>query len=256
MKPFFCTISLLAFMVISSRAQGPAKDSAINAHLIYPTYSFGMPGADMAERFGFSHQVGAGYMYKAVNGWSLSVEGNVIFRDGVKNSRSILSGDSLGILTNDGFVIDESGTFANVMLSERGYTLWLKVGKLLPVIGPNPNSGLLIQLGAGMLQHKIRIDVPGNTAPQLLGDYKKGYDLMCNGPAFSEFFGYQHLANNMKVNFFAGFEFVQAFTQSRRSYYFAQMKRPDEKRIDLLSSAKVGWYIPINRKTQKRYYYY
>jgi len=256
MKASFCIFSFLLLLVLSSPAQSPAKDSAINIHILYPTYSYSMPGADMAERFGFSHQVGAGYMYKDASGWSISFEGNFIFRDGVKNSRSILSGDSSGILTNDGFVIDESGTFANVMLSERGYALWVKVGKLLPVAGPNPNSGILLQVGAGMLQHKIRIDVAVNSAPQLLGDYKKGYDMMCNGPAFSQFVGYQQISNNMKVNFFAGFEFIQAFTQSRRSYYFTQMKRPNENRIDLLNSFKIGWYIPINRKVQKRFYYY
>lgn len=247
-------ITVLAFLLlpVAALAQVNVKDSALSVSMFYPTYGFSMPGGDMAKRFGFSHQIGAGYMYKGVKGWSFSLEGNFIFRDGIKNMSSILS----GISTKDGFVIDQGGVFANVMLLERGFTLWAKVGKLFPLIGPNPNSGMLLQLGGGMLQHKIRIEVPSNSAPQLTGDYKKGYDHLCNGPAISQFIGYQHLGNTRKINFFAGIEFMQAYTLSRRSYYFNEMTRPDEKRIDLLSSLKIGWYLPLYKKTRQQFYYY
>jgi hypothetical protein len=236
----------------TGKSQADVKDTAMSVSMFYPTYGFGMPGGDLAERFGFTNQLGAGYMYKGVSGWSISVEGNFIFRDGVKNQGSILS----GITTSDGHIIDEGGFFANVMLLERGFAFWVKAGKLFPVTGPNPNSGLLVQIGAGMLQHKIKIEDPNNSAPQLRGDYKKGYDHLCNGPAISQFIGYQYLGNSRKINFFAGMEFVQAFTQSRRSYYFNEMVRPDEKRIDLLSSVKIGWYLPLYKKARQKYYYY
>ncbi len=244
----------LAFLLMPgfTRAQVNVKDSALQVSIIYPTYAFSMPGGDMADRFGFSHQIGAGYMFKGKNGWSIAFEGNFIFRDGIKNPGSILS----GIMTSDGFIIDEGGVFANVMLLERGFSLWAKVGKLFPVTGPNPNSGILVQLGGGMLQHKIRIEVPSNSAPQLKGDYKKGYDHLCNGPAVSQFIGYQYLGNTRKVNFFAGLEFTEAYTQSRRSYYFNDMMRPDEKRFDLLGSIKVGWFLPLYKKTSQKFYYY
>lgn len=236
----------------TGNSQVNVKDSALNISMFYPVYGFSMPGGDMADRFGFSHQIGAGYMYKGENNWSFAVEGALIFRDGVKNPAGVLS----GIITEDGFIIDKTGVFANVMLFERGFSLWTKVGKLFPVIGPNPNSGLLVQIGAGMLQHKIRIEVPGNSAPQLYGDYKKGYDRLCNGPAISQFIGFQHLGNSRKINFFAGLEFVQAFTFSRRSYYFNDMIRPNEKRLDLLNSIKIGWYLPLYKKTPQKFYYY
>ncbi len=233
-------------------AQVAVRDSSLNINLLYATYGYGMPSGDLAERFGFSNQLGAGYSYKFKNGWLISAEGNFIFRDGVKNQYSILS----GISTQDGFVINSSGVFANVMLLQRGFTLWLKVGKLLPVFGPNPNSGLLLQLGGGMMQHKISIQIPDNSVPQLAGDYKKGYDHLCSGPAITQFIGYQHLSNNKRINYYAGAEFVQAFTSSRRAYYFNEMVKADEKRIDILSSLKIGWYLPLYKKTRDRYFYY
>lgn len=249
---FFClAFTVLFLMPHILKAQVNVKDSALNVSMIYPTYAFGMPGGDLKERFGFSHQIGAGYIFKARNGWSINVEGNFIFRDGVKNQASILS----GISTSDGFIIDEGGVFANVMLLERGFTFWVKAGKLFPVAWSNPNSGILVQFGGGMLQHKIRIQDPNHSAPQLKGNYAKGYDHMCNGPALTQFIGYQNLSNNRKINFFAGVEFVQAYTQSRRAYYFNEMVHPDEKRIDLLSSIKIGWYLPLYKKTRQKYFY-
>jgi hypothetical protein len=211
-----------------------------------------MPAGDMADRFGYSHKIGAGYMFKGKNKWSLAVECNFIFRDGVKNAGSYLS----GIMTSDGYIIDETGVFANVMLLERGYDIWVKAGKLIPVGKSNPNSGLLVQFGGGMLAHKIRIEIPTNSVPQLDGEYKKGYDHMCNGPALYQFLGYHFMSNSRKINFFAGLEFTEAFTQSRRAYYFNDMKVPDEKRFDVLNSIKVGWYLPLYKKVGQKYFYY
>lgn len=249
---FLLILCTLLLAPPSASAQVNVKDSALQISIIYPTYAFSVPGGDMAERFSFSHQLGAGYMLKGANNWSIAFEGNFLFRDGIKDPASILS----GIMTSDGFIIEEGGVFANVLLLERGFTIWVKVGKLFPVAGPNPNSGVLVQLGGGMLQHKIRIEVPSNSAPQLKGDYKKGYDHLCNGPAISQFIGYQYLGNSRKVNFFAGLEFTEAYTFSRRSYYFNDMKRPDEKRFDMLGSIKIGWYLPLYKKTSQKFYYY
>lgn len=240
---------MLRFQLAAQVSKG---DSLKGLHLLYPTYQLSLPAADMADRFGLSHAIGAGYSYSTLKNWMFGVEGNFIFRDGVKNPGSYLS----GITTSDGFVIDQSGTFANVMLLERGFTLWAKAGKVFPFSVKNQRTGIIVQLGAGMLQHKIRIEVQGNSAPQLSAAYKRGYDHLCNGPALSQFVGYQYLAKGNKIHFFAGFEFVQAFTQSWRTYYFNEMQYANEKRFDMLNSVKIGWYIPLYGKTRSQYFYY
>jgi len=254
MKQFRLLILIILGVLCISKAEAQiaVKDSSLKISMFYATYGYGMPSGDLAQRFGFSNQLGAGFTYKSSNGWSVTAEGNFIFRDGIKDQYSILS----GISTHDGYIINNAGVFANVMLLQRGFTIWTKVGKLLPIIGPNPNSGLMMQVGVGMMQHKIRIEIPDNSVAQLDGEYKKGYDHLCNGPAIMQFIGYQHLSNNKRINFFAGAEFVQAFTQSRRAYYFNEMIKADEKRIDILSSLKIGWYIPLYKKTRDRYFYY
>ena len=220
--------------------------------MLYPTYSLSIPSFDMKDRYGISHAVGAGYTFVFKNKWLLNLEGNFLFGNNIKNAGDILS----SITTRDGHIISQSGTYSQVALSERGYTFGLKTGKLITFGKPEQNSGLLLMTGAGMIQHKIRIDVSDNTAPQLRKDYKKGYDHMCNGPALTEFIGYQYLSEAKRINFFAGLEFTFAWTQSRRAYYFAEMMKPNESRFDMLTGLKIGWVIPIYGKSGHEYYYY
>jgi len=47
------------------------------------------------------------------------------------------------------------------------------------------------------------------------------------------------------VNFYVGFEFNQAFTQSRRSFDYDRMAVDTLKRVDLLSGVRVGWILPF-----------
>jgi len=93
------------------------------------------------------------------------------------------------IKTSGDYIIDGDGMYADVRTYQRGYTLMGKAGKIFSIFNDNPNSGLLVMIGGGFMQHKIRIENPGNTVPQLKGDYKKGYDKLTNGPALSQFIG-------------------------------------------------------------------
>ncbi len=248
-----CSLLLLAGLTTlpTVQAQVNPKDS-LSFSMFYPAYSMDLPGADMKQRFGLSNTIGAGYSFLFKNRWTLSAEGNYVFGHNLKDYGNILS----NISTKGGQIIDQNGVFANLAITERGYTFWIKLGKLIPMAGPNPNSGLMISAGGGMLQHKYRIENSDNAAQQLRGDYKKGYDHMCNGPGITEFIGYQYIGNDKKINFFAGFEFVQAWTRSRRAYYFNEMIVPDEKRFDMLSGIKIGWIVPMYRKTGHEFYYY
>jgi hypothetical protein len=228
------------------------QDERQTLSMFYPSYSINLPSFDMKDRYGLTHTVGGGYTLMSKSRWLLNVEGNYLFGKNVKNSGNLFS----AIATSEGYIINQSGTYSNIALSERGFTFWLKGGKLIPLGRPNQNSGLVLLTGIGMIQHKIRIDISQNDAPPLRGDYKKGYDHMCNGPALTEYIGYQYLHKAKRINFFAGLEFTFAMTQSRRAFYFTEMKRPDENRFDMLSGIKIGWVIPIYGKTGHDYYYY
>ncbi len=246
------TLLIPALCLIASNVFGQlnVKDSTVGFWMFNPQISYHLPGNDMKERFYSSGSIGFGVFYKTNTNWIFGIDAGNIFAEKVKNESSILS----NITTREGFVIDKTGVFANIYFRERGFYSTIKTGKIFPVIGPNKNSGLLFLAGIGMMQHRIRIEVQENTAPQLQDDYLKGYDKLTNGLCISQFIGYINTSNNKLTNFYIGFEFIQGFTQSRRDYDFVLMAKDDKKRFDTLYGVKLGWNIPVYRRNYEKYY--
>lgn len=238
--------SVLAASVCS--AQSNLKDSVISMFTIDFSAAMHAPSGDISERFGGNGFIGASVHYKTASNWVFGLEGGFIFGSNVKED--VVS----GIRTSDGFVIDQDGRVTELLLLERGMTLVGTVGKVIPLFGPNPNSGLVVRLGGGMLQHNIRLETRNNDVPQLEGEYLKGYDRLSNGFSMYQFIGYQYLSNQRLVNLTIGFEGYQAFTQSRRDYNFDLMGKDDEKRFDALYGLKVSWSFPIYRRLASNYY--
>ena len=162
------------------------------------------------------------------------------------------------LTTSSGNIISSQGTYASIFVYQRGWHFSARAGKLFPLFGPNPNSGLRVDLGAGYLMHKLRIEDGDNITPQLGPEYRKGYDRLTAGFALSQFIGYHHQSNKKRVNFFIGFELVQGFTSNQRAWNFDQRARDDRSRIDLLYGIKAGFIIPMYPQSAKnsRYYYF
>jgi len=216
--------------------------------------SFGVyaPVGDMAENYGANFSVGGSFFVKTKKNNIWGFDGDFLFGGNVKDEDAILE----RISTEQGWVIDVYGFPATISIYERGFRLTLKGGKLIPVFGPNPNSGLLITLGAGYMQHRTRIENTEKTVPQIQDDYEKGYDRLCGGPALNQFIGYMHLGNNRTVNFIAGIDLTQAWTSSLRPYDFNLMGKDESGKFDMLFGLKVAWMVPIYRKAPDQYYYY
>ncbi|MCK9255337.1 MAG: hypothetical protein M0P36_06070 [Bacteroidales bacterium] len=247
-KIYLVFISLLS--VFSLKAQ--ISDSSINVLKFSIHYSIHTPSADMAKRFGFSSMIGGSLDYKLKSNWSFGLDASYLFGGNIKDSSSIFS----EIMTETGYIINQYGEYATFSLSERGFYAGANISKLIPVLGPNKNSGILINIGGGLLQHHIHIENKDNNAPPILGDYKKGYDKLSNGFSVKEFIGYQYLDNKGVINFYLGFEFYQAFTMSRRDYDFNLMGYDNTKRKDFLSGFRFGWIIPVYTKAPDKYYFY
>jgi len=241
-------IFLSSLLFLNTNAQVNIKDSTVFTPLISASYSYQWPGGDLVNRFGSNSTIGAAFMIKTKSNWIFGIDGNFIFGNNVKED-GILDSISSGKWQ----IIDENGNLAKVDFFERGFSSSLKFGRLFSLFGPNKNSGVVIIGSIGLFQHKIRIE---GDAPPIQDDYKKGYDRLTNGLSISEFVGYLYLGNKRVVNFYAGFEFTQAWTQNRRSYNFDTMEKDEAKRIDVLSGIKIGWIIPLYKKVPEEYYYY
>jgi hypothetical protein len=244
----------IALLLISSAlsAQVSIHDSTIFTSLIYATYGYQFPGGDLADQFGSNSTIGGGLMFKTKHNWMVGVEGNFMFGQTVRNSDSLLR----NISTSDGFIIDQNGYYADIVYYERGYNFLFKFGKVIPVLSPNPNCGITILAGGGYFQDKIRIHNPSNTAPQIQGDYRKGYDRLNGGLALTGSLGYMYLSNTRLLNFSLSFEFMQAWTSPYRDIDFNTGKQDTRKLSSQFYTARICWYIPLYRRAPKQFYMY
>ncbi|MEZ5197537.1 MAG: hypothetical protein R2764_14415 [Bacteroidales bacterium] len=251
MKIFLSLSGIL--LAVTLWAQPSVSDTSMSIPMFYITYMYQFPGGDLAERYGNSSSIGGGFQWKTDKNWIVGIEYTYLFGQDVKISDQIME----NIKTEDGNIISMAGTYASFHTYERGYYVSARFGKLIPVLSPNPNSGFVIMGSLGYFQHKIRIEVADNSAPQLMDDYKKGYDRLTGGFGISEQLGYLFLSNSHLWNFYLGVEFNQAWTAPLRDVNFDTGK-PDEilNRFDSMIGIKAAWFIPIFKRLPQKYYYY
>ncbi|MEL6865007.1 MAG: hypothetical protein AAFP19_11330, partial [Bacteroidota bacterium] len=221
--------------------------------VLLPTISYGyyIPQGDLSNRFGTLNELGLSLSLLTEKGFEFGIDGTFFFGREVKE-------DVLAALRGpDGSIIGNTRSIANVELRMRGFYTGLYLGKLFPLSKDYNKSGILTRLHVGLFQHKIRVqDDPESFVPQLDDEYKKGYDRLSNGLAIKEFIGYQFLSRNRLINFFAGIEMMQGFTQSRRDFNFDTRTMEDESRLDLTFGFRAGWTLPfyIGQNTEEIYY--
>lgn len=213
------------------------------------SYAIQLPGGDLADRFGLNSAIGLSGDFKTKKNISFGLNGSFIF--GNKLNEDVLA----SVRNSFGDIIDNDGAVAKVLMLERGFTINASAGWLWPVVGPNPNSGILFKAGTGFLQHKVRIEANRSFVPQIQGEYVKGYDRLTNGFLLTEFIGYQYLSNKRLINFFAGIELMQGFTKNRRDYNYDMMGPDNSSRIDLLYGIRAGWILPIYQRPPREVYY-
>ncbi len=224
-------------------------EEKVNIPMFSASYATQFPLNDLSDRFGWNSNIGGDFQFKTKQGWIFGVEGYFMFGNQIKED-SILD----GLRTSTGDILNENGEYGNILSHERGYYVGGKFGKVFSLSSGNPNSGIIVTVSAGLLEHKIKIENQGNTVPQLVGDYKKGYDRLTNGLALREFIGYMYIGENQYTNFFAGFEFYQSWTMNRRSLNYDTMQQDTKERRDDLVGFRVGWIIPLYRHIPDGYY--
>lgn len=244
-------LSLLIICQSDSYAQDERRNLG-NIVALNFQFGAGVPGGDLSNRFGTTISAGLGMDFiTEKNNFILGWKGDFHFGNTVKEN-------ILGQLAPEGFLFGNSLSAATEFRrAQRGFYLGAHIGKIFAFSSTNSRSGLRVTLGAGLLQHKIRLQQdPSNFVNQIAGDYAKGYDRLTNGLALRQFVGYQLLGNNKLVNFTFGLEFIQGFTQNRRSYNFDEMRADTDKRLDLLIGFKVGWTLPfyVGESTGEIYY--
>lgn len=254
MKTLIFPILFSCFMLIapSANAQRNMADSIIPSTWLVVNYGGGFTNADLADRYGYLNHVGIFAGYKTKKNWVFGLDGAYMFGSKVR-----MTGIFDHLVDSHGNITDQNGDIATVRALPRGFYANVVVGKVLPVLSPNPNSGIYVNFGIGYLLHKLRVETQDHVIPQLELDYRKGYDRMTTGINTSQFIGYALMANDSPINFYAGFYAQQGFTHNRRTINFDTPDIPvsTDVRLDLQYGFKVGWMIPIYQRQPKDFYF-
>jgi len=229
------------------------KDSAQAEFMVAANFSFDAPGGALAKNFGLNSTIGASVWYKTGTNWLFGLEYSYIFGSQIKNQGHLLD----SILTPDGNLIGGNGLYEVMNINERGNLIFFKVGKIFHKLGPNVNSGLYFNLGAGFFEHRILYYFSGGGSPPipLNDDYVKGYDQLTYGPGLSQAFGFLYLGNNHKINFSIELEANEGITHNARGYDYNTMSYQNQQDLDMLFGIKVHWYLPFHRDFESVYFY-
>ena len=252
-KKLILTILILTPVVM--KAQQDIKKDTIQTFLFQATYAYQFPGRDTKTLYKNNNSIGGSFIYKSKTNWMFSFNGNFISGNEVNISREELFGD---ILDNNGEIITGDGIYGSYALFQRGAHFQVKVGKIFPILSPNPNCGFFVQGGLGYLFNRIRTEFGSYASPPpaLAGDYPYGYDRMRGGFAWSGEIGYLFLSNSRVFNFSLSLEFTQAYTKPLREWDFNLMYKDTNSYVDQYIGIRAAIYIPTYRRTPAEYYYY
>lgn len=244
-------LTSMLFVSAYSMAQKSIQDTAIRFFAISGELGLQSGFGDLGDRFGYGGIAGGSFLFKSASNVTLEANYGHFFGNQVRED-SVLS----SLQTQNGDIIGRDGGPADVFLYQRGFVATARVGKVFPIVGPNPNSGIHVAFGGGVMQHKIKIIEVAEQVPQLIGEYKKGYDQLTYGFTLSQNLGYQHFSNYRLFNFYIGVEVYEGFTRNRRTMNFNTMSADPRQRIDVLANFVLRWYFPLYKRKPSDYYFY
>ena len=246
---YYLFIPLLLLMSKHGNSQVSIRDSSISMSVFGFNYSYAFPASDLAERFGSFSEAGISYTYKFKSNLLIGATSNYIF------GTNVLETDIFkNISTKDGYLLNNQGLQVPVAFELRGFNIFSTVSYLIPALGPNPNSGFYVGLGAGFIQHKVFYNYSYGPVYQIEGDYLKGYDRLTNGMSIHQSVGYHFFSNKNLGNFHISLIFCEAFTQNRRDIDFDLMIKDSRKRLDVFYGFNLGLDIPVYRKSPEKFY--
>ena len=243
-KLFFITLLLLTATLQSQPVQGPAPAPGSGSFLLLRVGGgFYLTGADLANGFPQFASLPTGLYYKSAKNLTLGVNHTPFW--GNKVSYTNLFGDMLG---PSGEILDQNGFPTIIRYYMRGNSTTLTAGKLFGGKPGKPGQ-FEIALGAGFMQHYVKMQFDVGRTPQLEGEYAKGYDRLTNGLQLVQHFRWHYL-NPETMSLFAGLDISQGLTRNRRSWNFGEYGPDNSLHFDFYAGLSAGIIIPLSLKSQ------
>jgi len=234
--------TIILFFIASFSLSAQDNDGLKDSNFLGLGFSYGIefPAADLGNRFGsfFNAGLSLDLFSHSFNG-IFSLEGHIFFGNNVnENVVEPLQLETGAVLGND-------GGYADLFLRMRGTYLGIYAKKIIIKRASNPQSGLALGLGIGLIEHRVRLTVETGNAPQFDGEYAKGYDRFSMGPALKQTIDYLCIGKNKNLNFSAGLTFMQGFTSAQRPLDFDTKLKDESSRFDLSIGLNLKWYLPL-----------
>lgn len=260
----------------SATAQIDIKQDTLECHIIGFNFGLKMPSATFSKGTaldGTTSQEGTmsglykgpyldygiNCLYKYKSNWLVTLDLNLWFGDDNLRNRT----DRMGsVYTRDSMVVGSNGTDAVVTCFNRGMSVMVGMGKIIP-LNPvkNPNSGIMARLSGGYMRQQTIFMTNREKAPQLTGDYALLYDHQRHGLILNQSVGYWFMSTKANLlNCYAEIGVTECWSRSTRDYVLDNLiglHGPDNNRyFDLIYTIKLCWMFPLKGKTAHDYYFY
>ncbi len=238
---------ILGFIFLSSNIF--SQDNKQSAFIF--SYDYKIPMGELAAIYGNNSSIGLTYFKEKENNLFFGIEGNYIFGENIKKNTLFNN-----ISTSNGNIIGADGTYANIILLQRGFEAYIFVGYAYHH-QEKDLSGIYLSSGLGYLQQQIFIDTKNQDIPQLNNEMKKGYDRLSNGISTKWQASYRYYSKNGKFQAYAGINITMSYAKNIRPYIFNSMRYNDDNaNWQKIYGATLGIIIPIERKNEEEFHYY
>ena len=246
---FKVTLAFLGCLLTYLNLSGQEVPRKSAAHLFFVGGGLNMPLADMADRFGTYGEISGGYQYMSSGNWIFGIDYGFHFGESVKE-------DALSSLRNTtGQIITTGERYGEIFQRMRGQYIGLEIGRLWQ-LDNSVRRGIKTTVGAGIMEHQIRITDQLQATEKIFGERKKGYDKLSRGLSLRQYVGYHHLSNNKRINYNLGLEFTQGFTTAVRSIDWNTGLPNEGNRLDMSVAIKLEWMLPFyTGKSSEEVYY-
>lgn len=236
------------------KSQISLKDSCAHVGYLHFGAGIGSPAGNWSKKYGILPQVDFELGFKSKKNVSFTANFGFIYTDKIKIRPQLFQ----DIDTFDGLLIDTNGELVMPDVTAQGWAGGLRIGKTFSSLfwkDPNPNSGLFIEIGYKCIRHKLNIQVP-LTLPIMKNEYLKGYDRLTFSQGANFLLGYRFFNNKRLLNFTAFTEFSVFYSQNLRGYNYDTRSFDNSKKLDILSSIKIMWCLPLYQRAPESFYYY
>lgn len=271
-KPLIIILSFLA-IPMSGRTQVRLTPDTLECYIVgfsagmmmpgSGSNSLGLQGGNMRDLYdGSNLNFAIEGSYKTQGGWLSCLDADLWFG---LNSDNLSQRDARysNIFLPGNFTLSWGGYDGRVTAYNRGLAVRPGVGKIINILPKNPNSGILLKVGAGWMMQKtvFNQDFDQAPVPQLNGDYAKLYDHLRNGVILTESIGLIYMSNYLTyINLKVSFDISQCWSWSSRSYQIDELMglngKDQSRYFDLMYGFKLTWMFPFTGKPTYDYYYY